>query len=976
MKQFRKILALLLIVVMAISFALPTAATETAVKKFSDDGTIDHKTAVYVLSALKVVGGYPNGTFRPTTSVTRAEMCKMLSVMLNGGVDPADQYAPACTFADCADHWAKGNIGYCVARGLVNGKNAATFDPEGKVTYAEEAKMLLCMLGYDASEEGFTGADWQFNVIAAAAKNNGLLVTNLSGAKPTDAMTRGSACQMMLNALQCTMVEYPNSSNIFGGVTGITINGARGDARNVMRKGTRYTNISDAKSIDESGQTVYTVELGEDLFEALVLDGTAAHDELGAPASLWKVDDVLVSAYQTKKAILSGDGGIKGSVVAKNLPSIPLKCTVYIDGVLDSEFGVTPDESDFNFKTAYAPYATMGKDEIIHNAAAQTKSNPAFFAAIAGNIAAGSLVQIWRKESAIASVRAFSSDGSDDSSKTVGAAGIHYAVYYDETERHVTFVSQRYYPAQIKTIQPDVTDEDGNVIRKGYLVAAPVSSAFPTHFQGCEGIELNETVKTPDSTKTLLYLQSSQLGSPEELEVGSYVALLFGHDPETSGKLSDLSAGGIMPTAAAGINSKKFFISSGILLDTASGVVTGKEAGKGTSTSFSNVKIGGTKYNRANKSSVPGMNDVVINSTYTVRYYTFGSSNVVFVMTDGYGNSTQQYLYVRSGGTMPKTSAVDPKYGAVVVDAKGVQTTVPTKINYGGGLSNSNNLVQQIAAYSLDKDGVYTLSPATGSFYKPSDASSIVSIQTNTVKVTLATAELLADDNTIFVTGVTDSSTGEQTFTAYTGVRNVPNITGASHWAYALADNGRLAIVFLEDATVNESSAASDYGMLVLTGRESHSIDEDNTAYCTVKAILKGRVTTLKLTESYYNSLVSGSASAGYGLKPFTNLTKDTKGRVTRITAVSKRTIRAMTQPQNGVVTITLPDGTTEDLAYHNNVLVYVYNEGSDKLEVLSSAELLQEFDTTVKATPYESYFSLNSDKPSMLAGLFICTNN
>ena len=82
MKNLKRILALVLCLAMVMGLAVSAGATS-----FSDDESIseDNATAVEVLSALGIINGYPDGTYRPEDTITRAEVCKMIAVAFNGG---------------------------------------------------------------------------------------------------------------------------------------------------------------------------------------------------------------------------------------------------------------------------------------------------------------------------------------------------------------------------------------------------------------------------------------------------------------------------------------------------------------------------------------------------------------------------------------------------------------------------------------------------------------------------------------------------------------------------------------------------------------------------------------------------------------------------------------------------------------------------------------------------------------------------
>lgn len=211
MKNFRKVLALVLVVATIFSF---TAMASAAGYKDAADVSSTYAQAVDVLSAVGVLNGYEDGTFKPTSDISREEMAKMIAVLANAGDDVSKLYATACTFADVAkDRWSASYVAYCAKTGIVAGRSATTFDPYGKVTGLETAKMLLVVLGFSAEEQGYVGADWKINVLRDA-KNIGLLNGFEAGYDVDAAISRQEAAHMMLNALLTKVVVGVLSDNI------------------------------------------------------------------------------------------------------------------------------------------------------------------------------------------------------------------------------------------------------------------------------------------------------------------------------------------------------------------------------------------------------------------------------------------------------------------------------------------------------------------------------------------------------------------------------------------------------------------------------------------------------------------------------------------------------------------------------------------------------------------------------------------
>ena len=177
---------------------------------FSDQSKIKNTEAVDACTALNIIGGYPDGSFKPEGNITRAEVTKMICVALNGGKNPAVSTNTTPTFSDVRNNanaaWAEGYIESCAAQGIVSGVGGGKFAPNGNVTGVQLAKMLLVSLGYKSENEGFTGNAWATNVNVRAAQKG--LYKGLEKMDTNAAITRDNAAQMVWNALNAYEVEY------------------------------------------------------------------------------------------------------------------------------------------------------------------------------------------------------------------------------------------------------------------------------------------------------------------------------------------------------------------------------------------------------------------------------------------------------------------------------------------------------------------------------------------------------------------------------------------------------------------------------------------------------------------------------------------------------------------------------------------------------------------------------------------------
>ena len=205
MRNLKKVLSLVLCVAMMLSVMVVGAGAA-----FSDQSKIKNTEAVDACTALNIIGGYPDGSFKPEGNITRAEVTKMICVALNGGKNPAVSTNTTPTFSDVRNNanaaWAEGYIESCAAQGIVSGVGGGKFAPNGNVTGVQLAKMLLVSLGYKSENEGFTGNAWATNVNVRAAQKG--LYDGLEKMDTSAALTRDNAAQMVWNALKAYEVEY------------------------------------------------------------------------------------------------------------------------------------------------------------------------------------------------------------------------------------------------------------------------------------------------------------------------------------------------------------------------------------------------------------------------------------------------------------------------------------------------------------------------------------------------------------------------------------------------------------------------------------------------------------------------------------------------------------------------------------------------------------------------------------------------
>ena len=204
MKNFKKVLALVLAIATLLSFAT-VASAKTA--DFADAKDVKNVEAVDVLSYIKVLEGYPaDKSFKPAKNITREEAAKIIAIFANKSTDISSLYTSANPFADMKGRWGESYVAYGYRAGIIAGKNATSFVPKANVKGTEFLKMVLVVLGYDQNKEGLVGSSWAVNTLELA-KVKGLM-KGLDNFDANAALTRDQAAQIMLNALKAEKVVY------------------------------------------------------------------------------------------------------------------------------------------------------------------------------------------------------------------------------------------------------------------------------------------------------------------------------------------------------------------------------------------------------------------------------------------------------------------------------------------------------------------------------------------------------------------------------------------------------------------------------------------------------------------------------------------------------------------------------------------------------------------------------------------------
>ena len=340
MKNFKKVLALVLVLASLLGLATMASATE-----YKDADKIDasYDEAIKVLDLIETMQGYPTGEFKPTATITREEAAKVIAIFDNQDSDISTYYTSINPFADEKGRWGESYVGYGYRAGIIAGMNATTFAPTANVTGTQFLKMALVTLGYDQEAEGFVGSSWAVNVLALA-KRIGLIDDLKDGWKPENALTRQEAAQILLNALNAETVEYGNEAKPIDSKVWVE------KENGYVLNGKFYMTVAGA------------VKTGKYLYESFgdLSKDTKASDAFYRPYVKWTKDHKSVETMKAAKATFTKQVSVCDILTALGIKEDDTKTkividNVYCDGIEDEDSKLVTDgnkelTADYNGK--------------------------------------------------------------------------------------------------------------------------------------------------------------------------------------------------------------------------------------------------------------------------------------------------------------------------------------------------------------------------------------------------------------------------------------------------------------------------------------------------------------------------------------------------------------------------------------------------------------------------------------------------
>ncbi|MBD2098707.1 family 10 glycosylhydrolase [Trichocoleus sp. FACHB-591] len=207
--------------VIAAGLMTPTTA-QTSPTKFKDVQGHWAQNCIENLADQKIISGYPDGSFRPSAPVTRAEFAAMVVKGFPGAVNATLPTAPI-RFSDVAtNYWAAQSIDKASGAGFMSGYPGRIFRPAQNIPRAQVLVALAGGLGYKAAQPvattlsaSFNDAqaipDYARNAIAAATEKQ--IVVNYPNAKalnPNQVATRADVaaaiCQSRAGTNQLALI--------------------------------------------------------------------------------------------------------------------------------------------------------------------------------------------------------------------------------------------------------------------------------------------------------------------------------------------------------------------------------------------------------------------------------------------------------------------------------------------------------------------------------------------------------------------------------------------------------------------------------------------------------------------------------------------------------------------------------------------------------------------------------------------------
>ncbi|MEA5565414.1 fasciclin domain-containing protein [Anabaena sp. UHCC 0399] len=213
------------VMISQVALAQNTVPATTTATSFGDVSA-DYWASPFIqtLAQRNIIAGFPDGTFKPNQSVSRAEFATMIQRAFNQ--QPVRQLG-ADGFTDVpANYWANAAIREAYETGFMAGYPGDVFLPNQQIPKVQAIAALANGLGLESSNSAsnvvntyYTDAsaipDYAVNAVAAATQANMVVsYPNVAQLNPQQSLTRAEAAALLYQALVKQGQVQPIASNV------------------------------------------------------------------------------------------------------------------------------------------------------------------------------------------------------------------------------------------------------------------------------------------------------------------------------------------------------------------------------------------------------------------------------------------------------------------------------------------------------------------------------------------------------------------------------------------------------------------------------------------------------------------------------------------------------------------------------------------------------------------------------------------
>ena len=298
MRNLKKVLALVLVMALSLSLIVMTVAAFNDVKVTDSDAP-----AINLLNSLKILQGKENNNFDPDGTIKRSEFAAVVYRLMTGNENANRYNGATKFSDVPANHWASGYVNWATNNNIIGGYPDGTFKPDNNVTMAEAAKMLVVALGYSQTKANGQPLDFPYDYIDLAERKTINLFKNVADFSADDAAVRHVVSRMGYNALfsDCyynaakdgngNLIKYTLAEGTFNikKVSGTIV-----DSSNA---------VTGVGTLTEEGQTRVILEEkdsdGHDTTRSVTVECDTGVDMLFQKVDMWYVDNNDNGSYDS-----------------------------------------------------------------------------------------------------------------------------------------------------------------------------------------------------------------------------------------------------------------------------------------------------------------------------------------------------------------------------------------------------------------------------------------------------------------------------------------------------------------------------------------------------------------------------------------------------------------------------------------------------------------------------------------------------